>query len=212
MTTGASQGGAHPVSMIYKRVASLFTGSPANRRFRSGVHQAQKLHLGSGSIHLDGWLNIDIDSPHADLNLDLRCPLPCADDSVKFIFSEHFIEHITRRESVQLLRECRRILVPGGVLRLSTPDLKWIVEKYLEENLTAWGDLWRPATPCQMMNEGLRSWGHQFVYDTDELKSALTEAGFTALEWVQWRRSRHPELDDLEQRPFNRELIAEATK
>ena len=181
---------------------------------RSGAngHREQKLHLGSGSIRLEGWFNIDIDAPQADLKLDLRNPLPCADNSVRFVFSEHFIEHITRPEAVRLLRECWRVLVPGGVLRLSTPSLQWIVAKYLERNLTERGDLWRPATPCQMMNEGLRSWGHQFVYDADELRDVLAEAGFAAVEWAGWRQSRHPELNDLEQRPYHQELIAEATK
>jgi hypothetical protein len=62
------------------------------------------------------------------------------------------------------------------------------------------------------MNEGLRSWGHQFVYDADELRDVLAEAGFVAVEWAGWRQSRHPELNDLEQRPYHQELIAEATK
>ena len=181
-------------------------------RFTASGNQARKLHLGSGSIHLEGWLNIDIDAPQADLRLDLRRPLPCADNTVQFVFSEHFIEHITRSEAVLLLRECWRVLVPGGILRLSTPSLQWIIEKYLERNLTEWGDLWRPATPCQLMNEGLRSWGHQFVYDADELRAVLAEAGFATVEWADWRRSRHPELNNLEQRPYHRELIAEATK
>jgi hypothetical protein len=37
---------------------------------------------------------------------------------------------------------------------------------------------WRPATPCQMVNEGLRLWGYQFLYDASELKRILEEAGF----------------------------------
>ncbi len=174
--------------------------------------QNQKLHLGSGSIRLEGWLNIDIEAPQADLRLDLRRPLPCAENSVRYVFSEHFIEHITRPEAVRLLRECWRVLAPGGVLRLSTPSLQWIIEKYQEKNLTEWGDLWRPATPCQMLNEGMRSWGHQFVYDMDELTAVLADAGFASLEWGDWRRSRHAELNGLEQRPYHRELIVEATK
>ena len=201
-------------SPMLEKLRSVLGVDQSMKRARSGAngHPAQKLHLGSGSIRLEGWLNIDIDAPQADLKLDLRNPLPCADNSVRFVFSEHFIEHITRPEAVRLLRECWRVLAPGGVLRLSTPSLQCIVAKYLERNLTEWGDLWRPATPCQLLNEGLRSWGHQFVYDADELRGVLAEAGFVAMQWVGWRQSRHPELNNLEQRPYHQELIAEATK
>jgi len=201
-------------SAMLEKLRSALRVNQSVKKARSGAngHRVQKLHLGSGSIRLEGWLNIDIDATQADLKLDLRNPLPCADNSVRFVFSEHFIEHITRPEAVRLLRECWRVLVPGGTLRLSTPSLQWIVAKYLERNLAEWGDLWRPATPCQLMNEGLRSWGHQFVYDADELRDVLAEAGFATVEWVGWRQSRHPELNNLEQRPYHQELIAEATK
>ncbi|MGH7042265.1 MAG: class I SAM-dependent methyltransferase, partial [Acetobacteraceae bacterium] len=89
-----------------------------------------KLHLGCGPVHLDGWINIDQDNEVADRKLDLRQSLPYETASASMIFCEHFIEHVTRDEARELLRECRRVLVPDGVLRLSTPDLRWLVIKY----------------------------------------------------------------------------------
>lgn len=174
-------------------------------------HTDLKLHLGSGLVKLSDWVNVDMETPVADMKLDLRQALPFDDNSVRFIFSEHFIEHITRDEALNLLRECRRILADGGVLRLSTPNLRWIIEKYLEENIMEWVGLWSPATPCQMMNEGMRSWGHQFVYDANELSLLFSEAGFVTQRWCEWRKSEYPELCNLEQRPFHRELIIETT-
>jgi predicted SAM-dependent methyltransferase len=180
------------------------------KKLRLG-HTDLKLHLGSGLVKLSDWVNIDMETPVADMKLDLRQALPFDDNSVRFIFSEHFIEHITRDEALNLLRECRRVLTDGGVLRLSTPNLRWIVEKYLEKNILEWVGLWSPATPCQMMNEGMRSWGHQFVYDAEELSLLFSEAGFISQRWCEWRKSEYPELCHLEQRPFHRELIIEAT-
>lgn len=170
-----------------------------------------KLHLGSGTIRFEGWLNIDLDTPEADLHLDLRAPLPFDDSSVDFIMNEHLIEHLVREEALALLSECRRVLRPDGVLRLSTPDLKFLTSCYHAGKLDEWEGLWMPATLCRMMNEGMRSWGHQFMYDTEELSGILAEAGFARVAYVPWRESDHAELVGLETRPFHGELIVEAS-
>src|SRR5256885_15595045 len=86
-----------------------------------------KLNLGSGlrPRHVDGWVNVDVNSD-ADLQLDLREPLPFPDESVSEIYTEHFLEHLSYpnlddstawdvetpdRPShvLSLLRECRRV-------------------------------------------------------------------------------------------------------
>ena len=170
------------------------------------------LHLGSGNVRLEGWLNIDLDSENSDLHLDLREKFPFEDESVNFIFSEHLIEHFLREDALSFLKECYRVLKQGGVIRLSTPNLRFLVLTYLSYNTTEWGDLWQPANPCQMMNEGMRFWGHQFLYDADELIEILREAGFEVTQFVGWGQSEHAELHGLETRPFHHELIVESLK
>jgi predicted SAM-dependent methyltransferase len=171
-----------------------------------------KLHLGSGTVRYDGWVNVDLDTPEADVHLDLRKPLPFDDCSAEFIVNEHFIEHLTRDQGVAFLRECHRVLAPRGVLRLSTPNLRFIMERYLAGDIREWAGLWEPATPCRLANEAMRLWGHEFVYDADELTLVLREAGFSEHRFVAWRESEISELAGLENRPFHGELIAEATK
>jgi predicted SAM-dependent methyltransferase len=158
-------------------------------------------------------VNVDLEAPAADLHADLRRPLPFDDGQAALIFCEHFIEHIRRDDALNFLRECRRVLRPGGRLRLSTPDLRWLVAQYVAGNLDEWQDVdWRPATTCRLMNEGMRSWGHEFLYDREELLALLGEAGFDRIEAVAHRESRHPELAGLECRPWHRELILEAER
>lgn len=171
-----------------------------------------KLHLGCGSIRFEGWLNIDLESDDADLKLDLREPLPFEDESVDYIFSEHMIEHLVHSDGIRLLSECRRVLKPDGVLRISTPDLLWLTLVYHSELTSTWGQLWHPATPCQLMNEGMRSWGHLFLYDRPELVSTLVSSGFTNVVDQEWRKSTHSDLNGLESRPFHNDLILEASK
>ncbi len=169
-----------------------------------------KLHLGSGGVNIPGWVNIDLDSPTADLLLNLTNPLPFDDCSVTHIFNEHFIEHITRSEAVNLLVECKRVLAVNGVIRISTPNLRFLIAAYISNDTKQWGDLWHPSTSCTLMNEGMRSWGHQFVYDADELVRILLEAGFRDITFQEYRKSPHEVLCGLETRPFHSDLIIEA--
>ncbi|MEU4119552.1 methyltransferase domain-containing protein [Kitasatospora sp. NPDC028055] len=120
--------------------------------------------------------------------LDVSRPLPFADASVDWVYAEHLIEHVTLPVAVGWLREVRRILRPGGVLRLTTPDLA----RYLVGYATGDGFLGRhrrrlgtlgfgppmPARPAFLVNQIFRYYGHQWIYDLDELRHVLTLAGF----------------------------------
>ena len=174
---------------------------------------ATKLHLGCGGNLLPGWVNIDAQVQAGVETIDLRGPLPYSSHSVAAIYSEHFIEHIGRAEGQVLLRECWRVLCPGGRIRLSTPDLRVLAEDFLAARTDRWHALgWAPPTPCQMVNGGMREWGHTFVYDAPELLLALQEAGYVDIGRWSWRESDHPLLQGLESRPSCRDLIVEAGK
>jgi predicted SAM-dependent methyltransferase len=174
---------------------------------------ATRLHLGSGDHVLPGWANIDALALPGVTPWDLRKPLPVADDSIDLIYSEHFIEHVTRDQAARLLGDCHRALRPGGVIRLSTPDLAKLIEEYQAGRLDEWADVdWRPATPAQLVNEAVREWGHLFIFDYAELSGLLREIGYRDVTRVRWRESRHAPLNGLECRPDHGEVIVEATK
>lgn len=77
-----------------------------------------KLHLCCGSRLEKGWCNLDMDPP-ADVRHDVRAGLPFPDEHFSHIYSEHAIEHFTAAEGLALLRECKRVLKPGGKDRKS---------------------------------------------------------------------------------------------
>jgi predicted SAM-dependent methyltransferase len=171
-----------------------------------------KLHIGCGHVILDGWNNIDKDHPDADIQLDVTCGLPYPDNSVGYIFAEHFIEHITRPQALIFLRECRRVLVEGGLIRLATPNLDALVDAYLARDTGRWGDLWQPNSPCQLLNEGFHNWGHKYIYNRSDMYLLLKEAGFEDRNFVGHRKSIFPTLANLEVRPFFNDIIIEAAK
>jgi hypothetical protein len=70
----------------------------------------------------------------------------------------------------------------------------------------------RPGTPAHVLNEGTRRWGHQLVFDQEELSSRLIVAGVVDVARNAWRESEHADLRGLENRPFHGDLIVEATR
>jgi predicted SAM-dependent methyltransferase len=175
-----------------------------------------KVHLGCGPVHLDGWVNIDINKAvNPDVRVDLRFGFPAPPASVKFIFSEHVFEHFTLEAGSQLFADCFLALLPGGVMRIAMPDLRYLVDSYLGN----WRDqawLAEPAydvidTPAHMLNFALRSWEHLYIYDIEDLTLRQNQAGFKAVASRQWGKSQFPELTGLEQRSDSL-LIVEATK
>jgi predicted SAM-dependent methyltransferase len=173
-----------------------------------------KLHLGCGAIIIPGWTNYDVSPGPGGIVRDLTRPFPEFSDSVDFIFHEHFFEHMTRAVGLSFLRECWRVLKSGGVLRIVTPDLHQLCRDYLEGKIDRFKGAWEPKTRCAMVNEGMRFWGHEFLYDGEELNDALRDAGFVSgnIRILPYRHSAHQALKGIDQRPNHGELIFEATK
>jgi predicted SAM-dependent methyltransferase len=187
--------------MIEGRVLRLLTPSR--------IKHFDRLQLGAGPHPLPGWANVDLGGKN--LRWDLRKPLPLKPGSLRLVYSEHFIEHVTRSDGLMILCNCHRAMVKGGTIRISTPDLRVIATDYLEGRTVRMDHgAWYPETPCQMLNEGVRFWGHTFMYDEPELRALLQEAGFRDIQRVSWGESENAELRGRETRPDFKDLILEA--
>ncbi|MFZ2493750.1 MAG: methyltransferase domain-containing protein [Thermoanaerobaculia bacterium] len=155
--------------------------------------RAEKLHVGSGSSALAGWVNIDNQKlPGVDAVIDVTFGLPFRD--VGFIFAEHFIEHLSYNDAMYFLAECRRVLRDDGVLRLSTPNLDWVWASHYRRVLSKEQE----TIACFALNRGFRGWGHQFLYNFGTLAATLRDAGFANVVRCDYGTSAHPELAGLE--------------
>jgi SAM-dependent methyltransferase len=111
--------------------------------------------------------------------------IPCADGSVAAIYSSHMIEHLDRREARSFLAEVRRVLVPGGVVRIAAPDLSRLIQDY---GMTGDADEFVAGTYMGLDRPaGLRGWArwamtgprhHLWMYDGESLARLLRKAGF----------------------------------
>jgi predicted SAM-dependent methyltransferase len=117
---------------------------------------------------------------------------------------------------VGFLLECRRVLVPEGVLRIAMPSLDDLIDKshrgnWRDQDWLTWPEHQFIETRAEMLNISFRSWGHQWLYDREELYRRLREAGWTTVRETSWGTSVIPELQNLETRLDSR-LICEAIK
>lgn len=178
------------------------------------------LNLGCGTDYKEPWVNIDNNSDEniekLDLNWDLRNPLPYKDNSVDFIFNEHFFEHLEVEEALKSMKDFRRVLKQGGIMRIAMPDLESVVDHYQsvpldQDPVIKEFNLEFVKTRAEWMNISFRWWGHKWLYDWEELERRLKEAGFTKMKRCKLRESTHSELRNLEIRDGSI-LIAEVEK
>lgn len=202
---------------------------------------AKKLQIGCGRNYLSGWLNADYHPKTREvLHLDATRRLPFEDDAFDYVFSEHMIEHFDFPQGQGLLRECSRVLAPGGVVRIATPNLAFLIDLYRPDEPPA-----RERSALQreflghflateikerrrnapedydtfLLNEFVRAWGHLFIYDEKTLRYAMGAAGFGEVVRCEVMESAHEALrglEHVERKPIGHlaleSVVLEATK
>jgi SAM-dependent methyltransferase len=64
---------------------------------------------------------------------DMRSGLPFADGEFELAYANHVVEHLTPAEALAFAAELRRVVAPGGFVRVSAPDLEAAARRYIEE-------------------------------------------------------------------------------
>lgn len=169
-------------------------------------HPFAKIQLGCGGNFLDGWLDTDttLYSPKA-IYMDLTQPFPIGDSTFDRVYSEHVIEHIPYWSGMSMLQESFRILKPGGRIRISCPDFQFLIDLYLnptdlsKQYMEDTKPTWAPyVNPIFTINNFVRDWGHQFIYDESALTVSLLAAGFVNVTKHMVRESNDEYFQNLE--------------
>lgn len=111
--------------------------------------------------------------------------LPIQDGSADVLYSSHMLEHLDREEAGRFLKEARRLLKPGGVIRLVVPDIKRLADQYVStgdadvfiENTLLW-----TKSPKSLLESAyflvVGSRNHKWMYDGKSLSRLLGDYGF----------------------------------
>ncbi|HUI30975.1 MAG TPA: methyltransferase domain-containing protein [Candidatus Acidoferrales bacterium] len=184
--------------------------SKKNVRKRFANSKDLLVNLGCGPQGRPGWINVDA-VPGANVNCvyDCRKSLPFQDGSARGIFAEHFFEHLDYQDEVpHFLAECRRVLQPGGVIRIIVPDAGAYLRAYcrgdwdelqkmrvLGENHSEAGMGFAYNTRMELINFVFRQWGqHKFAYDFETLSFILKKHGFSSVQEQKFGGSILPDI------------------
>jgi predicted SAM-dependent methyltransferase len=144
------------------------------------------LELGSWTRpEMPGWTFSDWGGG-GHLQLDLARPLPFPDNTVDRIYSSHVLEHFAYPSPMlDLLRECHRVLRPGGEFSVAVPDARPFLDGYQNPQAFARSALCSEevglkfTVPIDFVNFIAYLGGeHKHLFDRDNLPLVLQEAGF----------------------------------
>jgi predicted SAM-dependent methyltransferase len=142
-----------------------------------------KLHLGCGKVFLPGYINVDIlQRPGVDVVADLR-NLPFDQNSVQMIYSCAAIEHFGRKEWLPLIEYWHSLLVPNGLLRISTMDFEACCAQYQKS-----GNLGELLGLLIGGQKDEYDW-HGMIFDYAILAEGLAKAGFKNIRRYDWRET-----------------------
>ena len=192
------------------------------------------VNVGCGSLGQEGWVNIDcFPAEGVTCVNDCRTRLPLPSGSARGIFTEHFLEHLDYyEEAPRFLTECRRVLRPGGVLRVIVPDGAKYLSAYSNADWSAMksfsplasldtssddrpfstlGEVVPFKTLMEIVNFHFRQSGqHRFSYDYETLSGLLRDCGFDAVDQGAFRSSALGALDIDSESRAPESLVVEA--
>jgi len=161
-----------------------------------------KLNIGSfKDMFYYNWLNIDIidlsefckQQSYHFIQHDITKGILFEDNKVDLIFTSHFLEHIDRTQGKQFLKECYRVMKPGGVIRISVPNALLLTSEYIASDIDKYRcinvGVENAEDPAEAYYELLLA-NHKTIYDATSLSTILAKIGFKKVESISPFRSR----------------------
>jgi predicted SAM-dependent methyltransferase len=162
------------------------------------IKHLKYLDIGCGPIMHKDFVNLDYKwIPGLDVCWNItKFKLPFPDNRFEGVFSEHTLEHIKLPETENLLLEIKRILKPGGTVRIILPDGELYIDIYIRKRNGE--DVRMPYiedfSPMARINGIFRNNDHQFIFDFLTLKKVLENAGFKNIVKCSFQNGKNPDL------------------
>lgn len=175
------------------QIRSLFRGlSATGVDVNNLLRQSEgRIHLGCNDVRLDGFVNVDLRATKAtDIVHDCKDLAIFPSNSLSFVYSNAFLEHVYLADQLRLMRDVRRVLADDGwVAFTGLPDFEGVARAYLER---------RPGHVSEVFNlheayrythgapEGKSTWWqaqlHKVLLDAPTLIELCKSVGFASCE------------------------------
>jgi SAM-dependent methyltransferase len=152
------------------------------------------LDIGCGPKSHSEFINLDYSwRPGVDICWNVARGLPFADGSLRGVYSEHCLEHLSMPDAMHLLREIRRVLATDGIARIVVPDAELYLRTYTEhvdahesrpfpyQHLEQDNGVWTPLVSVNRLfyHDRDSPLGHRTMFDFQLLTAVLKESGFS---------------------------------
>lgn len=176
----------------------------------------RRLHWGCGTITPYGWVNSDVVAgPGVDVVADIRRGLPLPDSFFDYVLSIHALPELPYCDLDRALSELRRVLKPGGVLRLGLPDMERALRAYQGGDIDYFliGDDVIRSVAGKMIVQLTWFGRSRSMFTFDFIRELLERNDFADVKRCEFRQTHSPfpgiiELDDRELES----LFVEATR
>jgi predicted SAM-dependent methyltransferase len=174
------------------------------------------MNWGCGETRPSGWINSDVRAGEGvHVTADIRAGLPLASGSLDYIVAIHSLQDLPFLEIEPALRELRRVLRAGGVLRLALPDLDLAIAAYQRGDRNYF---YVPDADAESIGGKLAAqmtWfgSSRMLFTWESTAEWLTRAGFEDIRRCRIREtfSPYPEIVELDNRE-RETLFVEAVK
>lgn len=204
----------------YAKVQHFVGNLIRNRKYqvnRKRISALRYLNVGCGRNAHPTFINMDyLWHPQIDICWDITRGLPFEDQSIEGIFTEHCLEHFSLPVAFEILKDLRRVLKPGGTLRIVVPDAEIYLRTYLAQlggdknakfpfqDQEVFNGVTSPVLSVNRVfyQDRDSSSGHQFIYDFNLMEKLLKKVGFSSVNRSDFREGNNSILliDDIGRR------------
>jgi predicted SAM-dependent methyltransferase len=195
-------------SSVQKLFGNVIRNKPSQLRGER-IKGLRYLDIGCGPNTHEEFVNVDyLWHPKVDVCWDITKGIPFGSKSMKGIFTEHCLEHFPLWQTSVILKECLRVLEPGGVLRIVVPDGGMYLERYHEHMVSecplpfpyqeheSYEGIFVPMLSVNRIfyQDRESMFGHRCMYDFRLLELILNRLGFCSVVKLAYRQGQDSSL------------------
>jgi hypothetical protein len=182
------------VSCLADDSGRITTILPSDRCAPDQQNGIRKIQVGCGPHNIfPDWWNVDVRPfPGVDAVFDATKEWPYS--GLEFIYGEHFLEHLDLDQAIKFFVSAGKSLAPGGVLRLTTPNLEWVMRSHYRFAC----DQRACLVDTLRTNRAFHGWGHKFLYSKAMVTFLCSSIGYEKVEFHAYGQSSHGPLKHLE--------------